>query len=346
VAAPNATTSQNNAQPQRPRDQTQPVRVQHDVTKPPALRPSSATPLPQATRRALEPLLGFDPAGVRVYQGVAAARIAAAKNADAVAIGEEIYMAADRSASAPENLGLLAHELTHVARARDPRYTPPVLNDTRPDAGGEETLARNVEARVTTATEPNRRSAAPRSASPAPESASAHPRSLYASPSASGGSQDQLGVLASPTAHNEWDGLPAPWEPLPGWMAPSLGAPILDVSALPPSSPATPLAVAAPASGFAPSTGMSAISGHRGVSAIGGDSGTSASGGGDGGGSGGGAQAAEKNRSLPPPATSSAPPPPPPAERAEPEPDLDALAKQVYAVLKRRLAAERRRSGT
>jgi hypothetical protein len=32
-----------------------------------------------------------------------------------------------------------------------------------------------------------------------------------------------------------------------------------------------------------------------------------------------------------------------PAEGAQPEPDLDALARQVYSVLKRRLAAERRR---
>ena len=58
-----------------------------------------------------------------------------------------------------------------------------------------------------------------------------------------------------------------------------------------------------------------------------------------------GVQAAEKNRSLPQPAPapSSAAPA---AQRAEPEPDLDALAKQVYDVLKRRLAAERRRLGS
>jgi hypothetical protein len=36
----------------------------------------------------------------------------------------------------------------------------------------------------------------------------------------------------------------------------------------------------------------------------------------------------------------------PQQELAQPEPDLDALARQVYDVLKRRLAAERRRLGS
>jgi hypothetical protein len=305
------------------------------IAQVPATRPASAMPLPQATRRALEPLVGFDPAGVRVYQGVAAARIAAAKNADAVAIGEDIYMAADRPAAAPENLGLLAHELTHVARTRDPHYTPPVLQDARPDVGGEEMLASSVEARVTAASQPYRNASTP--ASPSPEPASVHSRSLYAS--SSHDMNNGPGGGASEPAHNQWDGLPAPWEPLPAWMAPPLGAPVLDVATLPPSSPAIPTAQPAPSPGFTAATGTGGASRIGGMSAAGGDSESGGSGG------DGGAQAAEKNRSLPP-ATSSAPPPPPPTERAEPERDLDALAKQVYAVLKRRLAAERRRSGT
>jgi hypothetical protein len=42
-------------------------------------------------------------------------------------------------------------------------------------------------------------------------------------------------------------------------------------------------------------------------------------------------------------ATSGAPSEAPAAAPGQPQPDLDALARQVYTVLKRRLAAERRR---
>jgi hypothetical protein len=66
-------------------------------------------------------------------------------------------------------------------------------------------------------------------------------------------------------------------------------------------------------------------------------------------GSGSGAQTlhfADESRSLAIDPTVDAPgAAPPPAEPAHVEPDLDALARQVYAVLKRRLSAEKRRVG-
>jgi hypothetical protein len=52
--------------------------------------------------------------------------------------------------------------------------------------------------------------------------------------------------------------------------------------------------------------------------------------------------AAETTRTLPAPRQRETPLQ---EQTPTPTPDIDALARQVYAVLKRRLAAERRRSG-
>jgi hypothetical protein len=52
---------------------------------------------------------------------------------------------------------------------------------------------------------------------------------------------------------------------------------------------------------------------------------------------------ADTGRPTPPPPSGPEDAGPPPV--AAPPPDLDALARQVYAVLKRRLAAEQRRRG-
>ncbi|HEX5441949.1 MAG TPA: hypothetical protein VFW76_13755, partial [Ktedonobacterales bacterium] len=112
-----------------------------------------------------------------------------------------------------------------------------------------------------------------------------------------------------PDTRTVWGNLPAPWEPLPDWMAapaePSASAPQPAPQAHP--RPASSASARAPAANT-PST-----------------------------------QRAERGRSLPTEAEESSPAHT--REIAAPEPDLDQLAQQVHAILKRRLAAERRRFG-
>jgi hypothetical protein len=97
---------------------------------------------------------------------------------------------------------------------------------------------------------------------------------------------------------------PAPWEPLPSWLAPAAPATPAAGDTL-----ATPIAPAAPAAPIAAAP-----------------------------------QRAERGRPLdtdPQPATAAE------GQKKEDKPpavDLDALARQVYGVLKRRLATEGRRS--
>jgi hypothetical protein len=73
-------------------------------------------PLSASARRFLEPIVGVDPATVNVYQ--APEGTAATRGADAVTVGNNILLAAGQAGESPEALGLLAHELTHVARER------------------------------------------------------------------------------------------------------------------------------------------------------------------------------------------------------------------------------------
>jgi hypothetical protein len=56
-------------------------------------------------------------------------------------------------------------------------------------------------------------------------------------------------------------------------------------------------------------------------------------------------QMAESSRSLDAPVTLNQSAAPGPAAGGPVQPDLDALAQQVYTILKRRLSAERRRFG-
>jgi hypothetical protein len=122
-----------------------------------------------------------------------------------------------------------------------------------------------------------------------------------------------------PAAQSEWGGLPAPWEPLPQWVMdatsgapaqPSVGAAMPNMSAGA-ADAAPPFAAASSATpAAAPSAGTYAAEPDRGVAA-----------------------------------NESATPERPQQEQAPPAPDLDLLARQVYAMLKQRLATERRRLG-
>ncbi len=293
------------------------------------------TPLPDSVRRFLQPLVGIDPASVRVYSDPAATQLTARVNADGLAIGDTVALGAGHlpGAGTPETLGLLAHELTHVARGREPRFVPPIARaeGRRMSDGGavtvptnEEAVARLVEARVTRAAESVQ---AAESAQVAEPWSSAQPDDVpvrfvaplvtergrpgtigVASARADAGLGQPAAVIAADTdrAAPAWNGLPAPWQPLPTWLdagaAPTVGA--------------LPLAVASPATPAftAPATAAPAV------------------------------QLAEPGRAVDEAATTA------PAHAADqhaaqpPAPDLDALARQVYTVLRRRLSAEGRRA--
>lgn len=284
--------------------------------------------LPDAAIRFLRPLAGVDPATVRVFRGAVAADTVAARRADALAIGQDVVLGASTSATpaGPEQLGLVAHELAHVARQRDPTFVPPVLRGVTPSQGeaasmppeqaqpasagdqpAEESLARQVEQHVTGLARAwvARQTGVPpdptRTPLPTPATAD-QPAADVSEPTPPAGPPRQVARRSSPSI--DWGGLPAPWEPLPNW-----------VTTAPEPAP-TP----APGPSTAPRTPARAETAAPAV------------------------MAAEQGR----PALA----PPSPGEGAvapeaggSDELDLDAVAQQVYRRLQRRLAAERRRLG-
>jgi hypothetical protein len=263
-----------------------------------------------STRRFLKPLVGIDPATAPVYEGPLAAQITFANQADGVAVAGNIALNPSQVRETPEKLGLLAHELTHVARQRKPRFVPPVARQ-RPNALiatpspehlDEEALARRVEARVIDAANrgADRPTEEPALNSPQVERAQIpEPETEEAGPSES--------------VQSTWGGLPAPWEPLPDWvLALPAAAPMRESSSMASEVLSSPPAVAA-----------SSLAAH--TAAV-----TNV----------GSVERAEAGRVL----EHSAPPSPASAaEGQKASPDLDALARQVYSVLKRRLEAEQRR---
>jgi hypothetical protein len=269
---------------------------------------ASALVVSEANRRFLRAAVGVDPATVRLSRGQDAGRLTSAYRADAVTIGDDVALAPGRGDDTAEDLGLLAHELTHVARRRDPTAIPPIARPSeqhpgfRPASPGsatdEEALARTVEAQTVRAA---RMRFAPPIASGSVGSAAARPVDKP------DGAQAASPVEETPVApdRGRWGNLPAPWEPLPAWLAPSR-------SVEAPPLPVVTVAPAPPAFTTPPQPGAPVV------------------------------HAAETARTLPAPQQRETPA----QERTQtPAPDIDALARQVYAVLKRRLAAERRRSG-
>lgn len=287
-------------------------------------------PLAASSRALLHASTGIDPASVPIYRGAEAARATSAHNADALTDGEAIALGAGHATDAPEALGLLAHELTHVAQRRSPRFVPPAAQvaptrrsvASRPQPqlparpmispvspSDEETQAALVEARVTS-------------------TARARKAVSFTAPVAE--PERPIRDQESPRSGTRpiWGNLPAPWEPLPDWLAspgdapdaaaeslagPESQQPAAQTLAAPAVAPSTP--GRAPSAPSAPSVAVSAPTP--------------------------GVQRAERGRALPAAESEAVP-----AHRdAAPEPDLDALAQQVHAILKRRLAAERRRFG-
>lgn len=290
-----------------------------EATEPPApsrpRAPAAPTaPLLESTRRFLRPLVGIDLDTVRVHRGQRASEISAQSGGDALAVGEDVVFPETHNESTPEGLALLAHELTHVAQRRTPRFVPPIARhalepgtatprrlspgatSTTVDepALDEEPLARVVEGRVRAAARETRRG---RDAGPG-KMAEGDPRAVAAA---------SVGGLIPPAATSgepPWGNLPAPWEPLPDLGRERVGS----------RSLRRPLAEAAGMAG-SPTPESAAAPVHR----------------------------ADPERSVEEPAPPDAHAPAP--SHAAPPPDLDALAQQVYQVLKRRIAAERRREG-
>ncbi len=274
----------------------------------------TAEPLSSATRRFLTPLLGFDPATVPLYHDEAATHWTRGYQADALTDGEAIAIRSDYKSDAPEFLGVLAHELTHLVRRQQPRFVPPIARAgtsktntfVAPELMDEEQIAHRVESRV--------RQAAQSVASPRES-----PRSEQASaPTRRGTEESATSRMPGFTLSENWGGLPAPWEPMPEMIAPisagihvpfsqpqmkSAGTEPVGIRSAPVSTAFSPAPVAVAGAAPAP------------------------------------IQLAEEGRSLEEEVPSGVP-----AEgQQQVQPDLDDLARQVYSVLKRRLAAERRR---
>jgi Domain of unknown function (DUF4157) len=271
-------------------------------------RPASTppTPLPDSTRRFLRPLIGMDPSRVHVHRDERAAEITRVVKADALAVGDTVILNPERSLETPESIGLLAHEFTHIARRRAPRFIPPIVRgrtDIRQSGGAatlseDEVLARQVEAAVTTAaravnspaTGPNRPYLPG-----VPDAKSAEVAAI--------GSMGGSGHALLP-ARDPWNGLPAPWESFPA----HLEAP----------APTGAIPIEAPVVASSDSVGTPAAAPQ--------------------------VLPAAQGRELP--EESQGPPVASGVHQGAPvEPDLDLLARQVYSILKRRLDVERRRTG-
>ena len=301
---------------------------------------ASPAPLSPSTRRFLRPLVGIDPDTVRIHRGTRAEALADAHQADAVAVRDDVVLGAGHDEREPDTIALVAHELTHAARARDRRFVPPIARDARasqaptssaPERGrsgfaskplavdDEEALAQVVEARV--------RAAATREREQRPTvvpnadrdtdvdfdrdadlESDLHGPTADAPTSDVSASHGPRARRAAPTPpaertrRSQWGALPAPWEPLP----PSIG------SSRPVTSPATVASSPSPAS---PASDNGATTAPA-------------------------VRTAERGRES---AGEEPPHADPPDDDGAKGPDIDVLARQVYDVLKRRLAAERRR---
>jgi uncharacterized protein DUF4157 len=276
--------------------------------------PREAMPLSQQTRRFLRPLLGIDPAAVPIYRDTLAGQATGAFRAEALVLENQIELGEEHVEESPRTLGLLAHELTHVARQQKPRFIPPVARGAMVSGGHsvaeppatertaptvEEALAGFVEGRV--------RQLARRE------------QEGMQTPLGSEAARVEGGEAQTGTRHADdpWGGLPAPWEPLPAsWL--DTPTPQRREAGSGSVETGSPLAMPLMRPG-----GDMVSNGQAGWMQT-----------------GPGVQRASIERSVPEeaeetPAGHDAP--------KAPEPDLDALARQVYAILKRRLGVEYRR---
>lgn len=298
-----------------------------------ALDSQIAEPLAQRARLFLRPLLGFDPVEVVLYRGATATQLGDAYRADAITVGQRVIMGGENSGEqTPEALGLLAHELTHVAHQHFSAYVPPVVSDAHqhsatavssPDISkqmpptlsarsvsssqfssrSEEQLAREVEQRVI---------------GYAREEEARPPHTGFAD---RGGGREASGqraeAVATSTGSMEWGSLPAPWEPLPAWFTAALPAQEPQAAEVQRSESSAPIAHV--------STGSELLAGTE-------------------------INTGEVQRAATDRPTDQSRQAEAEDEQKQPEavvpvmPDIDILAQQVYQLLKRRLDVERRRT--
>jgi len=89
-----------------------------------ARRLGNGQPLPPRVRTGFQGLLGAELGAVRIHQDASAAATASSLRAQAFTIGNDVVFGAGRyRPQTPQGLWLLAHELAHVAQARNP--SPP-----------------------------------------------------------------------------------------------------------------------------------------------------------------------------------------------------------------------------
>ena len=330
---------------QSPRAEAQSAQSAEAAPSPRPEKPSRAVeqpaPVAVTSRALLLEATGVDPNSANIYRGTAAARVTSGQNADALTDGVSIALGAGHATDTPETLGLLAHELTHVAQRRAPRFVPPAalaasaparplpgqppLADDEPRASHDESLQQPLAPPVTSPASPaDEEAQATLVESRVTHGARARQSVSFSAPVAPPGSPARQRRPSPTETRPVWGNLPAPWEPLPDWLTVTDGAPGTAPEGRQPARPAP--AIPPSASALSASTS----------SAPGGTLSRSAT--------APGTQRAERGRATPSPASEMAHSATA-HEGVAPEPDLDALAQQVHAILKRRLAAERRRFG-
>jgi Domain of unknown function (DUF4157) len=265
--------------------------------------------LSQNAIRFLKPIVGIDPNEVKIYRDPQSERLTKAARADALTIGDTILLSNQQPLESPETLGLIAHELTHVARNRQTRFVPPVARgnvnlESSAQAGNEEGLALGVEALArqgwTNLNQTNNQNMQNQSSN--------QTFSRQTTPNNADTDRSRYGGLPAPADMPQWfikDGIPP--------------------QASTPSAPRTNASSTMPAtSSFVPQAPTNTLAASM------------------------GAQAASQGRDIPTPPPAAGPLPE--SEKPKPEPassraapDLDAMARQVYTILKRRLANERHR---
>jgi hypothetical protein len=267
-----------------------------------------------SARRFLQPLVGVDPADVPVLTGEAVRDFTREQRADAAALEGAVLLPEATNLESPETLGLLAHELVHVAAERQARRF--VAPNAEPLSGSSAREGASVPVLGG--------DAAWRSEEERAQRAEARVARL----AREGLVSDQPSIAQNPAAALEarWGGLPAPWQPLP------------DLPSVPTSPATAPTGAQSSAPGVVSLVGAGLDSGAWGGAAtssapsagVAGASPATATN------SSFGAQFAQSERDG---AEETG------GEQGSQEQDIGALAKQVYAVLKRRLQNERNRNG-